>query len=104
MKDTLDKIIQVEAESEEIKRTSKANASKLKDEATNSGRELIREKKREANAEAHDIIVNAHKNADEMIAGVRNEIDVESKNLTVIAERNIIKASEQIVERIISDI
>ena len=104
MRETLDKILQVEADSEEIKKSSKADALKIKDEATNSGRELIREKKREANAEAHEIIVKANKNADTMIAGVRQEINIEYENLTVIAGRNINKSAEFIVERIISDI
>jgi len=104
MRETLDKILQVEADSEEIKKSSKADALKIKDEATNSGRELIREKKREANAEAHEIIVKANKNADEMIAGVRQEISIEYKNLSIVAEHNIKKTAEHIVERIISDI
>ena len=104
MRETLDKILKIEADSEDIKRNSKSDASKIKDEAVNSGRELIREKKREANAEAHNIIVKAHENADSMIAGVRQDIDIEYKNLTVIAERNIEKSAEFIVERIISDI
>jgi len=104
MKETLDKILQVEADSEDIKRNSKTDALRVKDEAVNSGRELIRDKKREANEKAHEIIVKAHENADTMIAGVRSDIDIEYKNLTIIAERNIEKSAEFIVERIISDI
>ena len=102
MKETLEKILQVETESEETKRASKITALKIKDEAINTGRELIREKKRDANKEAHEIIVKANQNADAQIAGVRQEISIEYKNLTVIAERNVKKAAGYIVERIIS--
>ena len=104
MKETLDKILQVETESEEIKRASGINAVKIKDEAINTGRDLVREKKRDANIKANEIIVKANKNAEEQIAGVRQEIAIEHKSLTVVAERNKTKAAEFIVERITNDI
>ena len=104
MKETLDRILQIETESEEIKRNSKIDAIKIKDEAINAGRDLVREKKRDANKQAHEIVVKANQNADAQITGVRQEIDVEQKNLTVIAERNMKKATEFIVERIAADI
>ena len=104
MKDTLDKILQVETKSEGIRKDSKTDAQKIKDAAINSGRELIKEKKRDATKESHEIIVNANKNADNMIAGIRQEISIENKNLTAIAERNMKKAAEYITERVISDI
>ena len=104
MKETLDKILQVEAKSEEIKRDSKSEAQKIKDTAVNAGRELITEKKRDATKEAHEIIVKANENADAMLAGIRQEIEIENKNLTAIAERNMKKAAAYITERVISDI
>jgi len=104
MKETLDKILQAETKSEEIKRDSKTDARKIKDEAINSGRELVKEKKRDATRESHEIIINANKNADNMIAGIRQEISIENKNLTAIAERNMKKAAEYITERVMRDI
>jgi len=104
MKDTLDKILQVETKSEGIRKDSKTDAQKIKDAAINSGRELVKEKKRDATRESHEIIVNANKNADEMIAGIRQEIIIENKNLTAIAERNMKKAAEYITERVMRDI
>ena len=104
MKETLDKILEVETKSEEIKRDSKQNAVKIKDAAISSGRELILEKKRDANKEAHDIIVNANNNSDAMISRIREEIRIENNNLTIVAERNKNKAASYIIERVISDI
>ena len=104
MKETLDKILNIEAESEQMKRDSKNEAIRIKDTAVNSGRELVKEKKRDANREAHMIIVKANENADAMINGVRQEIEIEYKNLTTVAARNMKKAAEHIVERVICDI
>jgi len=104
MKETLDKILNIEAESEQMKRDSKNEAIRIKDTAVNSGRELVKEKKRDANKEAHMIIVKANENADAMINGVRQEIEIEYKNLTTVAARNMKKAAEHIVERVICDI
>jgi len=104
MKETLDKILHVETESEELKRDSKNEAQQIKDAATNSGRELVKEKKRRANKEANKIIVKANKDADTVIAGVRQDIKIEYQNLTAIAGRNMKKTAEFIVERVISDI
>jgi len=104
MKETLDKILQVETESEELKRDSKYEAQKIKDAATNSGRELVKEKKRMANKEANKIIVKANKDAETVVTGVRQDIKIEYQNLTTIAGRNMKKTAEFIVERVISDI
>jgi len=103
MKETLDKILQVETESEGRKRDSNIEALKIKNAAINSGRELIKEKKREANIEAQKIILKANENADTMINGVRQDLEIEYKNLTAIAGRNMNKAAEYIVERVICD-
>ena len=104
MKETLDKILQDETESEELKRDSKNEAQKLKDAATDSGRELVKEKKRKANKEANKIIVKANENAETAIAGARQDVKIEYQNLTAIAGRNMKKAAEFIVERVICDI
>ena len=104
MKETLDKILQIEAESEQMKRDSKNESVRIKEEAINSGRELVKEKKREANKEAHMIIFKANENSEAIISGVRQEIEIEYKNLTTVADRNMKKASEYIIERVICDI
>ena len=103
MKETLDKILQVETESEGRKRDSNIEALKIKNAAINSGRELVKERKREANKEAQKIIVKANESAETMIAGVRQDIEIENKNLTAIAGRNMKKATEYVVERVICD-
>ena len=104
MKETLDKILQVEEKSEELKRDSKIEAQGIKDAAMNMGRELVAEKKRDATREAHEIVVGANKNADTALAGIRQEIIIENANLTSIAGRNMDKAAKFIVERVMRDI
>ena len=101
MKETLEKILQIEAECEEIKKDSRHEAKKIKDSAIDSGKELVKSKKREANKRAYEIIDNANQNADALIARVKQEINVEYKDLTATAERNMKKAAEHVMERIV---
>ena len=104
MKEMLEKILQVEAECEEIKKNSKHEAKKIKDGAIDSGKELVKGKKRDANKRAYEIIDKANRNADAMVDRVKQEINVEYKNLTGIAERNMKKAAEYVMERIIDSL
>lgn len=100
MKETLERILKTEAESVEIKNNSKQEARRIKDASVASGRELVKEKRREGNKRANEIMEKANQNADALISRVKQEINVEYKNLSAIAERNIKKAAEHIVERI----
>jgi len=104
MKETLEKILQIEADCEEIKKNSRHEAKKIKDGAIASGKELVKEKRRDANKIAHEIIDKANQNADALIARVKQEINVEYKNLTATAEHNMKKAAERVAERIVEDL
>ena len=101
MKETLEKILRIEAECEEIKKNSKHEAKKIKDDAIASGKELVKEKRRDAHQRAYEIIEKANKNADVLIDRAKQEINVEYKDLTATAERNMKKAAEHIMERIV---
>ena len=100
MKETLEKILQIEAECEETKRNARHEAKRVKDAAAAAGKESVREKRREANKRAYEIIEKANQNADAAVARVKQEINTEYKNLTTAADRNMKKAAEYITERV----
>ena len=101
MKETLEKILRIEAECEEIKKNSKHEAKKIKDGAIDSGKELVKGKKRDANKRAYEIIDKANQNADALLARVKQEIKVEYTNLTATAEHNMKKAVDYIIEKVV---
>jgi len=100
MKESFEKLLQVEAECDEIKQKARLDAKRIKDRATASGKELVKEKRREANKRAYEIMDKANQNAEAANARVKQEINVEYLNMTAIAERNMKKAAEYIMERI----
>jgi len=100
MKETFERLLQVEAECDEIRHKARHEARVIKDRATASGKELVKEKRRDANKRSYEIMDNANQNADAMIARVKQEINVEYQDLTAAAERNIKKAAEFIMERV----
>jgi len=102
MKETLEKILKIEAECEETKRNARHDARLIKEGAADAGKELVRERRRAANRQANEIIEKANQNADALIARVKEEINVEYKNLSATAERNMKRAADHIVERIVS--
>ena len=100
MKETLEKLLAVEAECEETKHNARNEARRIKDAATAAGKDLVREKRRGANQRSFEILDTANQNADVLLARVKQEINVEYANLTATAGRNLKKAAERIVERI----
>jgi len=100
VKETFERLLQVEAECDEIRQKAKHEARLIKDKAITSGKELVKEKRRDANKRSYEIMDNASQNADAMIARVKQEINVEYQDITAAAERNIKKAAEFIMERV----
>ena len=101
MKEMFEKILQVEAECEEIKKNSIHEAKKIKENAIESGKEHVKGKNRDANKLAYEIIDKANQNADAALTRVKQEIKTEYTNLTTTAEHNMKKAAEYIVGRVV---
>jgi len=104
MKETFEKILKVEAECDEIKHRARSDAKRTKDIATATGKELVKERRRDANKRAYEIMDKANQNADALIARAKQEINTEYINLTASAEKNMKNAVEYIVEKVINSL
>ena len=100
MNDVLEKMMRIEAECEDIKRSSELEVKRIKENAAQSGKDMLKEKKRDANRQAYELVVKANKNADAMIERAKQETIGECTDLAAAAERNITKAAEYIVEKV----
>jgi len=100
MNDVLEKMMRIDAECEDIKRSSELEAKRIKETATQSGKDMLKEKKRDAARQAYELVVKANENADAMIERAKQETIGECRELAATAERNLTKAAEYIIEKV----
>jgi len=102
MNDVLEKMMRIEAECEDIQRNSELEVKRIKENAAQAGKDMLKEKKRDANRQAYELVEKAKKNADAMIERTKQETVGECADLAAAAGRNIKKAAEYIVEKVLS--